>query len=142
MKREEEKKENVDKDRNSNNAELTVYNSRIHCKELFKEILKFHINDGFDNFEDLSYYIKKKFNSKKFQFTRQIKAPKNIIDLTKYEKNQLLEPTKKLKKKELETVNGYLDDLLNQFRMLEWAGISFNQAENYKLNISINVIIG
>lgn len=136
MKREEEKREMVDKDK----SELMVYNSRVHCKELFKEVLKFHKNDGFDNFEHISFFIKKKFSSKKFQYAKKVVPQRNIIECTKYEKAQLFESTKKSKKKDIEFSNGLLEDIPNNFRMLEWAGISFNSTENYKLTLSIKVI--
>jgi hypothetical protein len=140
MKREEEKKEMHDKDSNSIKTEPTIYNSKLHCKELFKEILKNHVSDGLDNFEDLSYYIKKKNFAKKFQYTKKENQPKNVIDLTKYEKNNISNKNKKIKKKELEMVNSYMEDLPNQFRILEWAGVGFNNVETYKLNLSLKVI--
>jgi hypothetical protein len=140
MKREEEKKEMNDKDNHSSKTEPTIYNSKLHCKELFKEILKNHVSDGLDNFEDLSYYIKKKNFAKNFQFTKKENQPKNIIDLTKYEKNNISNKNKKIKKKELEMVNSYMEDLPNLFRILEWAGVGFNNVETYKLNLSLKVI--
>lgn len=140
MKQEEEKKEMNDKDNNSLRTEPSTYSSKLHCKELFKEILKNHVSDGLDNFEDLSYYIKKKNFAKKFQYTKKENHPNNIIDLTKYEKNNITNKNKKIKKKELEMVNYYMEDLLNQFRILEWAGVGFNNIETYKLNLSLKVI--
>ena len=141
MLREEEKREIKDKDNNSNKSQKisSLYNSRVHCKELLKEILKNHMKDGFDNFEYISIYIKKMFNLKKFQFIKKGFEPKNVIDLTKYERKQIVDSTKKIKKKEIEIVNCYMDDLMNHFKMLEWIGIGFNNVESYKLNLSIKV---
>lgn len=139
MKREEEKKEMNDKDNSSIKTQPTIYNSKLHLKELFKEILKNHVSDGLDNLESLSYYIKQKNYSKKFQYTKKENNPKQVINLTKYEKDNISNKIKKIKKKELETVNTYIEDLLNQFRILEWAGVGFNDVENYKLNLSIKV---
>ena len=141
MKREEEKKEMKDKNNRSNNNQLAVYNSRLHLKELFKEILKNHTKDGFEKFEEISIYIKKKFGLKKFQFKKIERIPKNIIDLTNYEKTNLIEQNRKIKKKELIQINSYMDDLFNHSKILEWAGIGFNNTEFYKLNLSIRVFI-
>ena len=138
MQKEEEKRENHDKN-NTNNYSIQIYNSRVHCKELLKDIIKNHTKDGFENFEDVSFFIKKKFNLKKFQYRRKEKVPKSIIDLTNYEKNQLVDSNKKIKKKELETINSYMDDLLNQFKILEWVGVGFNNVESFKLNLSLKV---
>ena len=138
MQKEEEKRENHDKN-NTNNYSIQIYNSRVHCKELLKDIIKNHTKDGFENFEDVSFFIKKKFNLKKFQYKRKEKVPKSIIDLTNYEKNQLADSNKKIKKKELETINSYMDDLLNQFKILEWVGVGFNNVESFKLNLSLKV---
>lgn len=138
MQKEEEKRENHDKN-NTNNYSIQIYNSRVHCKELLKDIIKNHTKDGFENFEDVSFFIKKKFNLKKFQYRRKEKVPKSIIDLTNYEKNQLADSNKKIKKKELETINSYMDDLLNQFKILEWVGVGFNNVESFKLNLSLKV---
>ena len=138
MQKEEEKRENHDKN-NTNNYSIQIYNSRVHCKELLKDIIKNHTKDGFENFEDVSFFIKKKFNLKKFQYRRKEKVPKSIIDFTNYEKNQLADSNKKIKKKELETINSYMDDLLNQFKILEWVGVGFNNVESFKLNLSLKV---
>ena len=75
MQKEEEKRENHDKN-NTNNYSIQIYNSRVHCKELLKDIIKNHTKDGFENFEDVSFFIKKKFNLKKFQYRRKEKVPK------------------------------------------------------------------
>ena len=142
MKREEEeKKEMKDKNNRSHNNDLIVYNSRLHFKELFKEILKNNTKDGFEKFEDISIYIKKKFGLKRFQFYKKEHIPKNIIDLTSYEKSNLSDLKRKVKKKELIPLNSYMDDLLNQSKILEWAGVGFNNTEYYKLNLSIKVRI-
>ena len=44
------------------------------------------------------------------------------------------------KSKSIDQISSYMDDILSQSRVLEWAGISFNRTEWVKIRISMKVL--
>lgn len=85
---EENKNETFDKTNKSVNRSIPdrlVYDDLNHLNELVKEILSYHVNDGVDQFEQISHFIKKKMTKLSFQYIRQTKSQKKCVELTDYE---------------------------------------------------------
>ena len=116
------------------------YNYDNHINELLKEILSYNRKDGLDKFEELSMYIKKKMTKLSFQYFIPKTSFESKIELTGYEQ-KLIKETLKKKTKTTDTLNNYMQDIMSQARLLEWAGISFNKTEWYKISLAMKVSI-
>jgi len=116
------------------------YSDVHHLNELLKEILAYYKEDGYDKFEEISMYIKKKMTKLSFQYYLPKYQPKKSIELTPVEEKVLKELNKK-KPKQIEIVPNYIEDILSLSRVLEWAGISFNKTEWFKLRQSLKNLV-
>ena len=67
--------------------EKILYDENEHMRELIKEIVTSHQQDGYDKFEKISMFLREK-NTKldNFQYTHPEKIIKNIINITPLEK--------------------------------------------------------
>ena len=72
-----------------------IYNENEHMRELIKEIVTSHQEDGYDKFEKISMFLREK-NTKldNFQYIHPEKAIKNVIKLNEPYKGYGLEITK------------------------------------------------
>ena len=137
MRREDEENKNEMIEKNNSDTRKP-YNYDNHINELLKEILSYNRKDGLDKFEELSMYIKKKMTKLSFQYFIPKTSFKSQIELTGYEQ-KLIKDTLKKKTKTTDTLNSYMQDIMSQARLLEWAGISFNKTEWYKISLAMKV---
>jgi hypothetical protein len=135
---EEDKEEFLEKQKKDDRR--MQYNDQHHLNELLKEILAYHKSDGYDKFEEISMYIKKKMTKLSFQYYIPKYQPKKCIDLTPNEEIIFKELNKK-KAKKIETVNHYIEDVLALSRVLEWAGVSFNKTEWFKIRLAMKKLL-
>lgn len=137
----EERKANDKNNEANEKAQLDTrkaYNYDSHINELLKEILSYNRKDGLDKFEELSMYIKKKMTKLSFQYFTPTTPFKSKIELTNFEQNIIKEGQKK-KNKTVDTAESYMLDVMNQSRLLEWAGVTFNKTEWYKISLAMKV---
>ena len=139
MRREDEENKNEMIEKNNSDTRKP-YNYDNHINELLKEILSYNRKDGLDKFEELSMYIKKKMTKLSFQYFIPKTSFESKIELTGYEQ-KLIKETLKKKTKTTDTLNNYMQDIMSQARLLEWAGISFNKTEWYKISLAMKVSI-
>jgi len=66
------------------------YNVNHHMNELMKEILAYYQEDGYDRFEEISMYIKKRMTKLSFQYKIPKYEPKRLIEITDYEEKILV----------------------------------------------------
>lgn len=66
------------------------YNFHHHLNELMKEILAYYKEDGYERFEEVSFYIKKRMSKFSFQYRLPKIVPKKIIEITDYEEKILV----------------------------------------------------
>ena len=118
-----------------------VYDNKEHLKELVKELVTLHKEDGYENFEEISMFVREK-NTKldTFQYKLPSKVVKKCFNHTPLEEKILTEFALK-KKKQTKTVNNYMEDLLQQSKLFEWGGISFSDEEWYKIRIAMKKIL-
>ena len=118
-----------------------IYDNKEHLKELVKEIVTLHKEDGYENFEEISMFVREK-NTKldTFQYKLPSKVVKKCFNHTPLEEKILTEFALK-KKKETKTVNNYMEDLLQQSKLFEWGGISFSDEEWYKIRMAMKKIL-
>ena len=115
-----------------------VYDNKEHLKELVKELVTLHKEDGYENFEEISMFVREK-NTKLDTF--QYKLPvKKCFNHTPLEEKILTEFALK-KKKQTKTVNNYMEDILQQSKLFEWGGISFSDEEWYKIRMAMKKIL-
>lgn len=86
--REENKNETIEKIKKEDKR--LEYNIHHHMNEVMKEILAYYKEDGYEKFEEVSYYIKKRMMKFSFQFKHPKTAPKKIIEITDYEEKILV----------------------------------------------------
>ena len=118
-----------------------VYDIKEHLKELVKELVTLHKEDGYENFEEISMFVREK-NTKldTFQYKLPSKVVKKCFNHTPLEEKILTEFALK-KKKQTKTVNNYMEDLLQQSKLFEWGGISFSDEEWYKIRMAMKKIL-
>ena len=89
---EEQKNEEIKK----KGEQKILYDENEHMRELIKEIVTSHQQDGYDKFEKISMFLREK-NTKldNFQYIHPEKIIKNIINITPLEKKVILEEIKK-----------------------------------------------
>jgi len=118
-----------------------VYDNKEHLKELVKELVTLHKEDGYENFEEISMFVREK-NTKldTFQYRLPSKVVKKCFNHTPLEEKILTEFALK-KKKQTKTVNNYMEDLLQQSKLFEWGGISFSDEEWYKIRMAMKKIL-
>ena len=131
-KKEEEKKQLVSK--------KLIYDDISHLNELLKEIISLHKKDGYENFEEISMYIKKKMTKLTLEYEPYPYVHKSIVISTPQE-SKVLNQNSTIKIAKTKTINHYMEDILSQSKMLEWAGVSFGQNEWYKLRLAMKKLL-
>ena len=118
-----------------------VYDNKEHLKELVKELVTLHKEDGYENFEEISMFVREK-NTKLDTF--QYRLPKKVIKKT-FEhtplEEKILTEFSQTKKGEAKTINNYMEDILHQSKLFEWGGISFSEEEWYKIRLAMKKIL-
>ena len=106
-----------------------LYDEQEHMRELIKEIVTSHQEDGYDKFEKISMFLREK-NTKldNFQYIHPEKKIKSVINITPIEKKVILKEINK-SDKSIKPINNYMEDILAQSELLEWGGISFSDIE-------------
>ena len=117
-----------------------IYDDVNHLNELIKEIVTLHKNDGYDKFEEISMYIKKKMTKLTLEYEPFPYVHNPLVILTPKEQKILSENTK-IKIPKTKDVTNYMDDILSQSKIFEWAGITFNPMEWYKIRIAMKKIL-
>ena len=118
-----------------------LYDNKEHLKELVKELITLHKEDGYENFEEISMFIREK-NTKldTFQYKLPSKVVKKCFQHTPLEEKILTDFS--LKKKNLaKTISNYMEDVLQQSKLFEWGGISFSDEEWYKIRMAMKKIL-
>ena len=131
-KKEEEQKQVVSK--------KIIYDYTNHLNELIKEIISLHKKDGYENFEEISMYIKKKMTKLTLEYEPYPYIHKPIVISTPQE-SKVLEQNTNIKISKTKILNNYMEDILSQSKILEWAGITFNQKEWYKLRLAMKKLL-
>ena len=117
-----------------------IYDDVNHLNELIKEIVTLQKNDGYDNFEEISMYIKKKMTKLTLEYEPFPYVHNPLVILTPKEEKILSENTK-IKISKTKDITNYMEDILSQSKIFEWAGITFNQMEWYKIRIAMKKIL-
>ena len=89
-----------------------IYDDVNHLNELIKEIVTLHKNDGYDNFEEISMYIKKKMTKLTLEYEPFPYVHNPLVILTPKEQKILSENTK-IKIPKTKDVTNYMDDILS-----------------------------
>ena len=118
-----------------------VYDNKEHLKELVKELVTLHKEDGYENFEEISMFVREK-NTKldTFQYRLPTKVVKKSFQHTPLEEKILTDFSLK-KKKLAQTIPNYMEDILQQSKLLEWGGVSFSDEEWYKIRMAMKKIL-
>ena len=118
-----------------------IYDNKEHLKELVKELVTLHKDDGYENFEEISMFIREK-NTKldTFQYKLPSKAVKKCFQHTPLEEKILTDFSLK-KKHSAKTIQNYMDDILQQSKLFEWGGIGFSDEEWYKIRMAMKKIL-
>ena len=117
-----------------------IYDDTNHLNELIKEIVSLHKEDGYDNFEEISMYIKKKMTKLTLEYEPYPYIPKKLVILTPKEE-KILHETSKIKVTKAKDIPNYMEDILTHSTILEWAGINFNQKEWYKIRLAMKKLL-
>ena len=122
-------------------AEKILYDDTEHMRELIKEIVTSHEQDGFDKFEKISMYLREK-NTKldTFQYKQPLKSNKRTFILTPLEEKALTDLAKN-SDNPLKLLNNYMEDIISQSKLLEWGGISFTEFEWYKIRMAMKKLL-
>ena len=128
-------------EKNSKGEKKILYDVNEHMRELIKEIVTSHQEDGYDKFEKISMFLREK-NTKldNFQYVHPEKIIKNVINVTPLEKKTILKEINK-QDKSIKVLNNYMEDILAQSELLEWGGVSFNELEWYKIRIATKKLL-
>ena len=128
-------------EKNSKGEKKILYDVNEHMKELIKEIVTSHQEDGYDKFEKISMFLREK-NTKldNFQYVNPEKLIKNVINVTPLEKKTILNSLNK-QDKSIKVLNNYMEDILAQSELLEWGGVSFNELEWYKIRTATKKLL-
>lgn len=78
------------KEKHYKESQRLEYNDSHHLNELLKEILAYYKDDGYDRFEELSMFIKRKMTKLSFQYRIPKHIPKKCIDITNHEEKILV----------------------------------------------------
>ena len=118
-----------------------IYDNKEHLKELVKEIVTLHKEDGYENFEEISMFVREK-NTKldTFQYKLPCKVVKKCFQHTPLEEKILTDFSLK-KKTFAKTVPNYMEDILQQSKLFEWGGVSFSDEEWYKIRMAMKKIL-
>ena len=135
-----ENEDNKNQEEIPKDTKKLIYDDENHLKELLKEIVTLHKDDGYNNFEKISMFIKEKMTKLSLEYKPSPYKFKPYVISTPIEK-QICQENLKVKKTCAEVTNHYMDDILQQSSILEWAGISFNKTEWYKLRIAMKKLL-
>ena len=118
-----------------------IYDNNEHLKELVKELVTLHREDGYENFEEISMFVREK-NTKldTFQYKLPSKIVKKCFQHTPLEEKVLTDFSLK-KRVETKTLPNYMEDLLSQSKLFEWGGVSFSEEEWYKIRMAMKKIL-
>ena len=108
--------------------------------ELLKEIISLHKKDGYQNFEEISMYIKKKMTKLTLEYEPYPYVHKSIVINTPQER-KVLNENNTIKITKTKVLNNYMEDILSQSKMFEWAGVTFGKNEWYKLRIAMKKLL-
>jgi hypothetical protein len=61
------------------------YNHEHHFNEVIKEIFSYNKTDGYDKFEEISLFMKRKMTKLSFQYYIPPYIPKRCIEMTQHE---------------------------------------------------------
>ena len=119
-----------------------IYDENEHLRELIKEIVIYHQEDGYDNFEKISQFLREK-NTKldNFEYIHPKKVQKNVIDMTEQEKKSIYSQIKNSEQSKIKLIQNYMEDILAQSQLLEWGGVSFNELEWYKIRTAAKKLL-
>ncbi|MCQ2816919.1 MAG: hypothetical protein MJ252_06615 [archaeon] len=117
-----------------------VYDDTAHLNELLKEIISNNKEDGYDRFEEISMFIKKKMAKLKLEYKPTPFVSKPVLTLTPIEE-EIIKTNAQIKVNKTRLLNHYMDDILSQADMLEKAGISFNKTEWYKIRLAMKKLL-
>jgi radial spoke head protein 4A len=118
-----------------------IYDNKEHLKELVKELVTLHKNDGYENFEEISMFVREK-NTKldTFQYRLPSKAIKKCFQHTPLEEKILTDFS--LNKKHIaKTIPNYMEDVFHHSKLFEWGGVSFSEEEWYKIRMAMKKIL-
>lgn len=115
------------------------YTDMNHLYELLKEIISINKETGYDNFEEISMFIRKKMSKLSMQYLPSPYTHTKVPVLTPTELSILSKALPKIK--ETKTITHFMEDILSYSTMLEWAGISFGQSEWYKLRLAMKQLL-
>lgn len=116
------------------------YNDTNHLNELLKEIIANNKEDGYDKFEEISMYIKKKMSKLSLEYKPMPFVSKPVLTLTPIEE-QILKSNAQIKVNKTQILDHYMEDIISQSNMLEWAGISFSKTEWYKIRLAMKKLL-
>ena len=105
-----------------------------------KEIVSGKKENAYENLEEISMYIKKKMTKLTMQYQPIPFYHKPNVTFTPIEERVIKQNTK-IKVKKSEEVNHYMDDIISQANIFEWAGITFNKTEWYKIRIAMKKLL-
>ena len=123
---EENKNELIEK--NKKDDPRLEYNVNHHMNELMKEILAYYKEDGYDRFEEISMYIKKRLTKISFQYKLAKNEPKKLIEITDYEEKILV------------FLLFYLSEFFNYFFIKLKKKIFLNSKNNNILKLYLNIL--
>ena len=116
------------------------YDDTNHLNELMKEIVSGKKENAYENLEEISMYIKKKMTKLTMQYQPIPYFHKPNVTFTPIEE-RIIKQSTKIKIKKSEEVNHYMDDIMSQANIFEWAGITFNKTEWYKIRIAMKKLL-
>ena len=117
-----------------------IYDDTNHLNELIKEIVSLHKEDGYDKFEEISMYIKKKMTKLTLEYEPYPYIPKKLMILTPKEE-KIIQEKSQIKVPKVKEVQNYMEDILLHASILEWIGINFNQTEWYKIRMAMKKLL-
>jgi radial spoke head protein 4A len=107
--------------------------------ELLKEIMASHKKNGFDSFEEISVYIKKKIALSSLQYYLPEKELKRLLNFSSFEEN-IIKGVNKRKAKTVEKTPYFLGDIMQLSKVLQLAGISFGEEEWYNIRMALKML--
>ena len=117
-----------------------VYDDMAHLNELLKEIVSNNKDDGYDRFEEISMFVKKKMSKLTLEYKPSPFIYKPVLTLTPTEE-EIIKTSAEIKVNKPKVLEHYMDDILSQSIMLEQAGISFSKTEWYKIRLAMKKLL-
>ena len=118
------------------------YTDMNHLYELLKEIVSVRKEEGYDNFEEISMFIRTKMSKLSLQYLPSPYVHTKCTVLTPHEEQVLKTQTQtQIKINKTQTIDHYMEDILSYSTMLEWAGISFGQGDWFKIRLAMKRLL-